>query len=188
MRIRSTGRLVGLVVSAAWLLVTLLACGQGYQRGTLEAASGEATTGEATTGQASCLEVRVSPHSDERIRELGWLGVEYEIGNACDGAVPVDLSAAVVLASPAPTARPTQGLPAPAFYDNDVGAQPIMLSAWDPQEVLRTAMLDGRRTASEIIAYVVPPGLGELNVCVELNGVGVEGAQPTCFRWIGGGS
>lgn len=183
MRVRPSVRMAGTIASAAWLLVTLLACGHGYEAGTLEGSSNE-TGGEIAT---SCLEMRVSRHSDERLRELGWVGVQYELGNACDGAVPVDLREATVFATPVGGLRhddPQDGaLPAPVYYSNEISDTPILLSPWDPQEVIREGMLDGRRRAREVIAYVVPPGFAELNVCVEVASVLGNEADPVCFYW-----
>ena len=181
MRARPSLGMVCTVASSAWLLATLLACGHGYQAGNLE-------TGTDSARAASCLEMRVSPHSDERLRELGWVGVEYEMGNSCDGAVPVDLSSAVVVATPAgPLRRPTEdgSLPAPVYLDQHVSDTPIMLSLWDPQDVIQPALLDGRRTAREVVAYVVPPGLSDLSVCVEIASVLNADVEPVCFRWDG---
>ncbi len=194
MRLRPSAKMVCTGASCVWLLFTLLACGHGYESGSLETTANE-TSGESSetvAGESSetvatgCLEVRATSHSDERLRELGWVGVRYELGNSCDGAVPVDLSHAVVVATPAAAPRSTRtDLPAPEFYSEDVGNTPILLAAWDPQEQIRAALLDGRRTAHEVIAYVVPPGLGPLDVCVEVEPVLHQPAEPVCFRWSG---
>lgn len=186
MRVRPSGRMVCTIVSSAWLLVTLLACGHGYRSGTLS--SNQATGNEVGDGDtlASCLEMRVSRHDDERLRELGWIGIEYEMGNACDGAVPVDLRNALVIATPVGGLRPIDepaNLPHPVYYHSNVGDTPVVLSAWDPQEEIRGAMLDGRRHAREVIAYVVPLGLTDLDVCVEVSGVVDAEVEPVCFRW-----
>jgi len=176
--------MAGTIASATWLLVTLLACGHGYEAGTLSSSAGDGSdTGDEVV--ASCLEMRVSRHSDERLRELGWVGVQYELGNACDGAVPVDLGEAMVFATPVGGLRPSdaQELPAPVYYSHEIGDTPIVLSPWDPGEVIRTGMLDGRRRAREVIAYVVPPGFAELNVCVEIAPVLGKEVDPVCFYW-----
>lgn len=186
MRLRPSVKMVCTGASCVWLLFTLLACGHGYESGSLETAANETSGESSETVATSCLEVRATAHSDERLRELGWVGVRYELGNACDGVVPVDLRNAVVVATPAGAPRSTRtDLPAPEFYSEDVGTTPILLSAWDPQEQIRAALLDGRRTAHEVIAYVVPPGFGPLDVCVEVEPVVNQPADPVCFRWSG---
>ena len=140
---------------AALACALLAGCGS-YRSGRLH--SGD----PSSERQVGCLDLRVTPHSDEEVDRRGWVAVRYELGNGCREAVEVALGRARLI----------------RLQDGE------RLAPQSPH-LVRVALLDGRMRGTEVLAY--DAGFGSADYCVELDGIaeGAEHLQPVCFSHVG---
>jgi hypothetical protein len=132
-------------------LAFVLVAGCGYHPGSFSGTSPYAGT-RSTVG---CLDLAIARRAD--LPDAAVL--DYQFGNRCDKAVPVDLARVIVLA------RTSEGAE-------------VRLSPYDPERELETLRLDARREGREAIAY--PLTTGAVQICVDAASL-VQAEAP---QWI----
>jgi hypothetical protein len=137
--------------SLACFGVVLVAC--GYQAGSFDSPSYRFGTARATIG---CVDVAVEQRAGTTAKAPV---LSYAFGNGCDHPAIVDLAAARVVGRDASGAR-------------------IALAPYDPDRVIRAAMLDGRSVGHEAIAYAANADVHD--VCIELAAIAHGGGE----RWV----
>lgn len=146
---------------------SLTGCFAGYEGDTLlRDGTGELHTRGRRLG---CLDVRVALIEDRAV-EAGWPVVGFDMGNRCDAPVYVDLRRASV------TGRLADG-------------RVVRMRPFDPRSEIDAAVLDGRSSAREVIAYIPPAGARDgtparsREVCVDVGGItAADPAPPVCFE------
>lgn len=99
-------------------------------RGGSFAAYGQEFAGVRST--FGCIDASVARRADLATGPV----IAYEFGNGCDQPVAVDLSLVAV-------------------SGRDADDREVVLRPYDPDHEIKTAVLDGRRSAQEAIRYVV---------------------------------
>jgi hypothetical protein len=137
--------------SLASLGVVLVAC--GYQAGSFQWPTYSFGPARATIG---CVDLAI----EQRAVAAGDNAVlSYAFGNGCDHPAIVDLAAARVIG-------------------RDAAGQPVALAPYDPERVIRAAMLDGRAAGREAIAYTASAEVHD--VCVDVAAI----AHGEGERWL----
>lgn len=142
------------IAAAAVAGLSLAACAYepgSFRFGTRTAEPAGPPPGPTSRTTIDCLDLAVSARAAPPV-------VAYAFGNRCDHPVVVDLTAR-------PIARAVDG----AAY---------VLAAFDPDEELRPATLDGRARGHEAIAYPTAVALAE--ICVDAAAV----ASTTPPSWV----
>lgn len=116
----------------------LIAAGCGYHPGSFAGKSPYAGA-RSTVG---CLDLAIARRSD--LPDAAVL--DYQFGNRCDAAVPVDFAAVAV------TARTRDGAE-------------VRLAPYDPEHQIAAQRLDGRLEGREVIAY--PIAVEVVQICID---------------------
>ena len=135
------------------LIACVVVAGCGYHPGSFSGRSPYAGT-RSTVG---CLDLAIDRRADER----GAVVLDYQFGNRCDRAAPVDLASVVVLA------RTREG-------------REVQLAPYDPEQQIAALRIDGRLEGREVIAY--PTDADVVQVCIDTGSLAhVAPAQWMCL-------
>jgi hypothetical protein len=137
--------------SLATLGILLVGC--GYRTGSFDWPSYRFGAARATIG---CVDVAVEQRA---ISEARGAVLSYAFGNGCDHPAIIDLAAARVVG-------------------RDASGQRVALAPYDPDRVIRAAMLDGRTVGHEAIAYAADIDVHD--VCIDLATI----AHGEGERWV----
>ena len=129
----------------------LIVAGCGYHPGSFAGRSPYAGT-RSTVG---CLDLAIARRSD--LPDAAVL--DYQFGNRCDTAVPVDFAAVAVIAR------------------TRAGAD-VRLAPYDPEHAITAQRLDGRLEGREVIAYPVADEV--VQICIDT--ASLTHLEPS--RWV----
>jgi len=137
---------------AIWLLGAMAGC--AYRAGSFSASGHEFAGQRATLG---CLDLAIDRRPDAPLGAV----LAYDLGNRCDHAIRIDLSAAAVVGR------------------TSIGD--TRLAPYDPLRELHPMALDGRAVGRETIEYRSEEPIAARDVCVDAGGLIAAAPYWQCF-------